>query len=234
VFASQGAIGGAFIGANYIQSTNWINLTTGWRLNNDGTGQIGGLKVTATGIESSNFVSGTSGLRMNFDGQVEMLNLFARGNIQATSLNAATGTFSGTLTSDAIDAVRAINIAGDAVIVPRRGEYTGNFVGDNATLFTLPTITYEKPGRAVLFFRATVREIGHTTGNGRLFIRRNGSNIFSTPEFTLSLIEFVLPMRSIQEDSLLGSVDYSLFFTKTSSEGTTSLDVEMTVMGLTA
>lgn len=40
VFASAGAIGGSLIGANYIQSTNWINLTTGWRLNNDGTFQL--------------------------------------------------------------------------------------------------------------------------------------------------------------------------------------------------
>ena len=43
VFASQGAIGGSLIGANYIQSTNWVNMSTGWRLNSDGSFQLNGV-----------------------------------------------------------------------------------------------------------------------------------------------------------------------------------------------
>lgn len=52
VFASQGAIGGSFIGATYVQSTNWVNMSTGWRLNSDGSFQLNGtgwIKTAAIG-----------------------------------------------------------------------------------------------------------------------------------------------------------------------------------------
>lgn len=206
VFASQGAIGGSLIGSSYIQSTNWVNLSTGWRWNNDGTGQvggiailsdriqsgnysenaqgfawradgtgqIGGLKVTATGIESSNFVSGTSGLRMNFDGQVEMLNLFARGNIQATSLNAATGTFSGTMTADAVNAVNTINLAGNAVTVPVSAQSgSTGFLSDNQTLVSTPWADFE--GQPVLVVVYVAYYSGSPVGAGLpVDLRRNG------------------------------------------------------------
>lgn len=211
VFASQGAIGGSLIGSNYIQSTNWVNLSTGWRWNNngtgqvggiailtdriqsgnysenaqgfawraDGTGQIGGLKVTATGIESSNFVSGSAGLRMNFDGQVEALNLFARGNIQATSLNAATGTFSGVLTADAVNAVNTINIAENAVTVPVAAQ-AGNTTFDIGTGYVFVTSPSADFGAqpVVIIGYVTVRMSGTAgTEPHRLRLRRNGTTI---------------------------------------------------------
>ena len=268
VFASQGAIGGSLIGSSYIQSTNWVNLSTGWRWNNDGTGQvggiailsdriqsgnysenaqgfawradgtgqIGGLKVTATGIESSNFVSGSAGLRMNFDGQVEMLNLFARGNIQATSLNAATGTFSGTLTADAVDAVRSINIAGEAVIVPRRGVFVGNKPsGSTVTLFTLPAITYEKAGKAVLFLRIGTFSEAPVFVNS-ISVTQNGTSVYSTGLFQInsggSNPRRDWPMFTVQTNVSAGNNVFAVVI----SGGNTSivLDIELTVMGVTA
>jgi predicted phage tail protein len=50
-------------------------------------------------IQSDNFVSGSTGWQINKNGTSEFSNVTARGNIQATSLNAATGTFSGTLSA---------------------------------------------------------------------------------------------------------------------------------------
>lgn len=67
---------------------------------------------------SDNFITGSQGALINWrNGYAEFQNIFARGNIQATSLNAATGTYSGTLTANAIDAVTTINIAGKAVVI---------------------------------------------------------------------------------------------------------------------
>jgi len=48
-------------------------------------------------IQSTNYAAGVSGWRINKDGTAEFHNIYARGNIQATSLNAATGTFTGAL-----------------------------------------------------------------------------------------------------------------------------------------
>lgn len=50
-------------------------------------------------IQSNNYVAGTSGWIINKDGTAEFRNIIARGNIQATSLNAATGTFTGQLSA---------------------------------------------------------------------------------------------------------------------------------------
>lgn len=195
VFASAGAIGGSLIGSNYIQSTNWVNLSTGWRWNNDGTGQvggiailsdriqsgnysenaqgfawradgtgqIGGLKVTATGIESSNFVSGSAGLRMNFDGQVEALNLFARGNIEATSIKA-----------DAANIVSTLNIAGDAVTVTRQAiwESANPVAGESATGVKAQIPATDFGGGAVVLLMAVTRGIDPHTS---FVLHRNGS-----------------------------------------------------------
>jgi hypothetical protein len=52
-------------------------------------------------------------------GTAEFRSITVRGDVEATSLNAATGTFSGTLTSAAVNAVNTINIGVDQVTIPR-------------------------------------------------------------------------------------------------------------------
>jgi len=196
VFASAGDIGGSLIGSNYIQSTNWTNLTTGWRLNNDGTGQvggiailsdriqsgnysvnaqgfawradgtgqIGGLKVTATGIESSNFVPGTSGFQITYDG-----NMFARGNIEATSLKV-----------DAANIVRTIHLQDQAVTVPVAGQYSGGGSGTNRSpdtdVLTLPSTDFGGGKVSIAVFA----DIQSNSGIGDMIVRvRRGSTEIS-------------------------------------------------------
>ena len=71
IFATQGTIGGSFIGATYVQSLNWVNLQSGWRLNNDGTGQIGGIAFLSDRLRSGNFVDNQSGFEITSGGGIK-------------------------------------------------------------------------------------------------------------------------------------------------------------------
>lgn len=136
-YIASGAIGNAYIG-DFIQSSNF-----------NGT-------ITTGGVISNN---GTTGWAIGKGGKAVFQDLYARGDIQATSLNAATGTFSGslsaasgtfsgTLTASAINAVNTINIAGEAVTVPRGGMVTGyttSLTGDPADL-TIVSFTTSSTG----------------------------------------------------------------------------------------
>lgn len=73
-------------------------------------GLIGGNTIDASGLQSSNYVAGSAGWRINSGGAVEFGSGVFRG-----SLSGATGTFSGVLTADAVNAVNSINISGNAV-----------------------------------------------------------------------------------------------------------------------
>lgn len=97
-----------------------------------GNAQIGNI------IQSTAYTPGSAGWRINKDGSAEFHNIYARGDIQATNLSAATGTFtgalvaatgtfSGSLTADAISAVSTINLAGEAVTIPRGTELDSDF-----------------------------------------------------------------------------------------------------------
>lgn len=157
VSAAKLTVGDGTVGGN-LKSANFVGGSAGWLLRPDGyaelsnavirgstytgsifsgSGSIGGFTIGLADIRSSGYVPGTSGIRLNADGSAEFYNVVARGDIQATSLNAATGTFrgalnaatgtfagalqaatgtfSGTLTAQAVNAVQTINIAGDAV-----------------------------------------------------------------------------------------------------------------------
>lgn len=75
----------------------------------------------------------------------------------AGALNAASGTFSGTLTADAINAVDTINLAGNAVTIPVSAYTSGNI--DTLTAIgwtTVQTVTIYSPGNVPFFITATV------------------------------------------------------------------------------
>lgn len=76
-YIAAGAISNAYIG-NFIQSGNFNGV------------------IDASGNITSN---GSAGWAIGKGGKAVFQDIYARGNIQATSLNAATGTFSGTLTA---------------------------------------------------------------------------------------------------------------------------------------
>lgn len=61
-------------------------------------GAITNAKIGAV-IQSNSYVAGSSGWMINKNGTAEFRNITARGNIEATSLNAATGTFTGSLSA---------------------------------------------------------------------------------------------------------------------------------------
>lgn len=86
----------------------------------------------AASIQSDNYVAGSAGWIINKAGSAEFRNIVVRGDVEATSLNAATGTFSGTLTAAAVNAVNTINIGIDQVTVPR-SYYTSGAIGLTTT-----------------------------------------------------------------------------------------------------
>lgn len=143
IYASSGTIGSATIDSTSVQSTNYSANSAGWRLQNDGgaffnnvsaRGSINGGAYTgyawpASG--TSGFHLGPSGLLLGNANDGKYFQVTADGNIYAPnftiingsatfygSLSAASGTFSGTLTASAINAVNTINIAGRAVTIP--------------------------------------------------------------------------------------------------------------------
>lgn len=98
---------GSITVGQFIQSANYVALTSGWRINGDGTaelanaivrggvyasyGLIGGNTIDATGIQSPGYVSGISGWRLNSSsGLIEASNIKVRGEINGGSF---TGNF---------------------------------------------------------------------------------------------------------------------------------------------
>lgn len=88
-----------------------VGLTSSFILSNIGTGNITNAYIGNI-IQSDNYVPGVSGWRVNKDGSVE----FGAGVFRGT-LQGADGTFSGTLTANAVDAVDTINLRGNSVII---------------------------------------------------------------------------------------------------------------------
>ncbi|MFY9479178.1 MAG: hypothetical protein WAQ08_16150 [Aquabacterium sp.] len=173
-----GWIGGIYMDLDLIRSVNYVLNTAGFALRADGTGQIGGLKITTISIESSNFVAGVSGIQIKFDGSVEIYNLTARGNITAKHLDSATGTFSGTMTATAVNAVNTVNIAGNAVTVPVGVEWSGTAAG-NTNTWVAGTPGGDFAGGAVIIIGAIMLRGGGggNAGQVRMNIFRNGAQI---------------------------------------------------------
>lgn len=150
---------GVYMDAVYIKNVNAIlaKFGTAW-INN---------AMIGDDIKSPDYLANTSGWIVRRDGTAEFFNVFARGNITATSLNAATGTFtgslsaargtfSGSLTADAVNAVDTLNIAGEAVTIPRTyadgGSYT---MGGTYSLILSYSFSSSTPGRVVIIWGAS-------------------------------------------------------------------------------
>lgn len=101
----------------------------------------------------------------------------------AGALSGASGTFSGTLTASAVDAVNTVNIAGDALVVPRRGAFSRVYGGTSSADFlayTLPAIDFLAGGRVVIFIRwASYAPYGNSAIGG-FYIKCNGTKIWDT------------------------------------------------------
>jgi hypothetical protein len=145
VYASSGS----FTGAVYASSGSF----SGSLYSNDGT--IGGIRINNNGLNAGSYYGyawptdggggfhiGPNGLGFGNANLGRYFQIEANGNIYAPQLSivngnasfsgnlqAANGTFSGTLTASAINAVNTINIAGNAVTVPSltEGMYGASF-----------------------------------------------------------------------------------------------------------
>lgn len=162
-----GWVGGIYMDTTSIRSANYILNSQGFALRADGTGQIGGLKVNADSIESSNYVAGTSGMRINYNGDVEIDNLTARGNITANHLDAASGTFAGTMTAAAVNAVDSINIKDNAVVVPVSATWLAPLGSNGNDTWVASTPSFDARGGAVAITATVV--ITAVSGTGFLF-----------------------------------------------------------------
>ncbi|MBX2809512.1 MAG: hypothetical protein KTR20_12880 [Cellvibrionaceae bacterium] len=147
---------------------------------NIATVQIGSGNVSGV-LQSDNFnASAQSGLSLNFSsGQVYAYDLTARGNITANHLDAATGSFSGALTAQAVNAVDTVNIRGNAIFLTTFFENSGSWVlwsGSNRRDITLTlaqyTVDYSQVVQGQRFllgnhsYAITARFYGSHTGGG--------------------------------------------------------------------
>jgi hypothetical protein len=142
------------------------------------------------------------------------------------ALSAASGTFRGTLTADAVNAVNTLNIAGEAVTVPRYGSnFPFSAVGSTyeKTLITLPSITITT-GAVVVQMSVTGYETTDTAlvWYPTFYIRRNGVNIWSK--------SFIGAFSVSISDIPGGSAVYSLYMTATNQYVSFS-DATLVVIG---
>jgi hypothetical protein len=199
IYANAGTIGGITIASGYMRAGQYgFDNGSGFYLGSDGRFSLGdssGSKLTWDGTNlningGGTFSGALSAATGTFAGVLSAATGSFAGSLSAATgtfsgaLSAATGTFSGTLTADAVNAVSTVNIAGDAVIVPRRGAYytAGNWTLNGAiTAFTLPVIQFDGPARVVLFIRWFVRNQSSTQGaRGGFRIKANGTTIYDT------------------------------------------------------
>ena len=161
IYASAGLIGGITIGAHDIRSSNYVPGTSGFRINDDGSVEIHDLTLagTAGGINvgTSGYIRGGqtayntgTGFWLGYDSSVYKFSI-GDGTHGLTwdgstltikgTLNGADGTFSGTLTADAVNAVNTINLAGDAVMVPKSFYDAGSVSSGELASLTLEDST---------------------------------------------------------------------------------------------
>jgi hypothetical protein len=99
--------------------------------------------------------------------------------INSTStLNGVTGTFSGTLTADAINAVNTINLAGQAVTIPVSVYTSGPFSYVSGSYVVVQTASITSSGAPILVL-ANLLFMGDVNNNGgSMRILRNGVSIY--------------------------------------------------------
>lgn len=161
VFMNQAVIGDAWITdamiGNEIKSNPFAQGSDGWRLRKDGTLEL----YRGAGARVLNFAA---------EGTQPLLKVGSALEILANGSAA----FGGTLTADAINAVNTVNIAGDAVTVPRQAVWnSGNaYAGEPAdgVMAYIPPTDYG--GGAVLIIMAVNRGIDYATS---FTLWRNGA-----------------------------------------------------------
>jgi hypothetical protein len=120
-----GWVGGIYMGADFVMSSNFVDLTSGFKWTAAGFIKAFGnsgdtaLDTQATGTQSVLKVGGSVDLKAN--GNITLGGMTWDGEHLDID---GSGRFSGVLTASAVNAVNTINIAGNAVTIPMYGEYS--------------------------------------------------------------------------------------------------------------
>ena len=229
VYASTGTIGGSYLSSTAITSTNWSGSgspgATGWALSSDGNFYVNNIR--ARGQFNSGYFTGyawpasgggshlsENGLLLGNPNVGTYFQVTAEGNLYAPyfnivngsavfsgSLSAATGTFSGTLTASAVNAVNSINIAGYAVTVPLFAGFSGDttfggisaqtgsqYLNEGASIIAICTYSTQKAnsfyGSSVTLYVSNslqVWAIGYSGQAGQNNTSGAGTGYFTTP-----------------------------------------------------
>lgn len=180
IYAYNGIIGGNQLTSSYIQSTNYVSNTSGWRLDSNGnlfanngtfrgnitgasgtfsgaitatSGTIGGNTITANGIYSPNFADGVSGWGIDSAGQAQFNNVVIRGFLQSTSI------YTGSIYRDLTSNQQIFSVAGTGT--------NQSFIADTTTPYTNSSLRLYGPN---YHSSAPVRQRVRNTNNGVLIV----------------------------------------------------------------
>ena len=190
-FAGETFTGGTFSGSDIQTNTGTIG---GVRINTNGlnTGGFSGYAWPTSG--QNGFYLGPYGLLMGNANDGRYFQVTYDGNVFAPgfsvvggnatfsgSLNAATGSFSGSLTANAINAVNTINIAGNAVTFAVSAYSTSSLTVDYSYYRTLQSVSISSTGAPVFILGSTVYEASSTEADNSLTVRlvRDGTVLSS-------------------------------------------------------
>jgi hypothetical protein len=194
---------GSISADQYIQSSNYVAGSQGFRLDANGqaefqnatvrgavfaeTGTFAGSLSAATGTFSGSlsaatgsFAGSLSAATGSFAGSLSAATGSFAGSLSAAtgsfagSLSAATGSFSGSLTADAVNAVNTINIAGNAVTIPV-GVYSSGLVSAGQ----VQSATITSSGGPVSISAGAVVIPNNQNSETTVTIKRNGDTILT-------------------------------------------------------
>lgn len=160
-FIKNASISTAQVGLIAVEKITGV--TSSFILSTIGTGNITNAYIGNI-IQSNNYVASFSGWRIDKSGSAEFQNIYARGNIRATSLEAGTAM------------VDTLNVNGEAITARRFGQGSSGTIsnGSGVTVLTMPSISLPASVSGVVIdMNATVST---ATGNCNVFVEiyRNG------------------------------------------------------------
>ena len=141
--------------------------------------------------------------------------------INAGSINGTTGTFSGTLTASAVNAVNTINIAGNAVTIPVSA-YTSGAISISTSDVSIQSASIDSQGSPINISASFYINAGNTNANfGYFTLKRDGSAIYTLPQ-SLYYTAYTVFSYVYSETPSSGSHTYEAVFRIDSGTGSIS------------
>ena len=215
IYASAGLIGGNTIDATGIQSPGYAAGSTGFRFDTSGLLRA----FASSGARVFDMAATGTAPVFKFGSVFEVL---ANGAASYSgNLNAAGGTYAGTLTAAAINAVDTINLAGNAVTVPIGGTVAGiaattTVVTTRTTTVTIGTITTSNTGRGqILLWLAPTSQPADAAYRNSSPVSKaavTGTSQLITYRWRVYRNSTVVYERTVQDGSTGGTPTYIDFF----------------------